>query len=250
MLTKEKTFPIAPTALISNGSLNNSFVNFEHVQAYCKGDRKMLLDAIWNCVCSLTYSIKNSKIVVSNLPDWGTIREAEDLSMYGYIIDEYLRCREKDDHYYVKPIHDVDGKKFKSTVEILASIGHGKWEVECTLDELIRAMHIRGAANDFNPSTAAAALRKYFDFKQYYNENNPNNGRAFFTFTYDSNGAIYVQMNPRFNKFQMLSKQQGRHYSKEDFVIDCRCAKNMMKADESYLIFDTETNATWRFWWD
>lgn len=165
--------------------------------------------------------------------------------------------------------------KGSTAAQQFTAIGYGDtypaldFKVQCDdLEDLKKCVKIVASYNEFNANEVCIALNKHLYFGQYWNANNPNNGRDLlkYKFAREYSPAIYVTFshtNAIGNAVKVLTDREGtliytEEYSSEEFAKEfkrrCELFAKDTNADECDIKTDYNENGlrivTYRFWWD
>jgi len=127
------------------------------------------------------------------------------------------------------------------------------FRIECEdLEDLMECVHIIDRYNDFDWNTVNANLKQYAVFKQYYNPENPNNGRDLLKYEIgrESSPVMYIKYFKASiggNKYQ--ENGEVREFSQDIFEKNMRALGALVKADECDFGNDGCYDYC-RLWWD
>ena len=139
--------------------------------------------------------------------------------------------------------------------QLLAIAGNLNCRAECDdLKDLIQCFRLMGSYNGFDHTEAERWFKK-FNLRQYYNQDNCNNGNDLFKYSYGWEGShvVYISCNWYCSGAKCIAPD-GKHYrefTQDDFQGLCRWLGGKTAADESDISEDHDGKfLTWRLWWD
>jgi hypothetical protein len=129
------------------------------------------------------------------------------------------------------------------------------FRIECeSLEDLLECVKIINGYNDFDWNTVNTSLKLYALFKQYYNPENPNNGKDLLVYEIGREGSpvMYIKyfsmtLNGNGNKYE--ENGEIKEFTQEIFEKNMRILARLSKADEC----DFGNDGCYqycRLWWD
>jgi hypothetical protein len=165
----------------------------------------------------------------------------------------YLECTSQPFWMSRKALATIKGKAAYTTAQLLAIAGNLNCRAECCdYADLRRCFQLSGSFNEFD---AEKAVRHFgsFNAPQYYNDNNPNNGKDAFKYKFGFECSMVVYIQAVFYGGLKVITPGGEHYAPvtpDDFKSQCEQLGNVLDADENFVESEDSAAVTWRLWWD